>query len=292
MNITSRLIGRAEATALSGQVVGHWFNIRLCPDLATGELLNVGVGFIGPDGQLVTKLLDRFEGFQYLYRGRLAADDISFMMRTIRASLPRQLAPQQLPVTASPHVAYSDLKFASGDDAQSIVDGLYHETVTLARAGKLADGSKRVEPAVGTAAARKLVFAELRRLDHWADRFIFEEAEWLIQEEGGRRALDMPIRAADFFGNIISAGYRDKQTLELNLLKAEVDMSTAKRLFPRNRGGLFILRPEDRTLPERQQQDIDNVLDMVEWRSRLEKVHFILEREPKELAEQILAWAD
>ena len=27
-------------------VKGHWFNIRVCPDLALGELLNVGVGYV------------------------------------------------------------------------------------------------------------------------------------------------------------------------------------------------------------------------------------------------------
>ena len=49
-----------EKAAPKAGIRGTWFTARWQPDIATGEALNRGVGFVSSDGDLTLKLLNEF----------------------------------------------------------------------------------------------------------------------------------------------------------------------------------------------------------------------------------------
>ncbi|WP_439836022.1 hypothetical protein [Aeromonas caviae] len=66
MNNLEKLLGQSTDRNL---VKGEWFNIRWTPDLATGEKLNIGVGFV-EQGRVHSRLLSYFERVKCLYGER------------------------------------------------------------------------------------------------------------------------------------------------------------------------------------------------------------------------------
>ena len=291
MNNLTGLLAKAKQNPGCAPVRGHWFNIRLCPDLAAGELLNIGVGFVGVDGALSVRLLEKLDGLNCLYRGRLLAEDVAFLMRTLRTSLPKSASARELPSLPSPNLVYSTPQYVAGVSVDDILSELFEETVSLAKAGRLAE-SEAQKPSVDTKAARKLVFDQLKKRDAWADRYLAPEWDWVVEESGVQHVLDMPLRGVGRFGSVVSAGYRQFSTIELGLLRAESDLSVAQRLYPDERAGLFLLRPLDMGLFEFHNQQVDRLIDLLEWKARVRRIHLSVGREPEELANLILDWTD
>lgn len=278
------------------EVRGMWFNIRVVPDLATGETLNIGVGFVGQDSQLQCQWLDRFEAFDCLYRNRLSAENVRLLVQIVRASMPKELPGGQLPLLPSPHVVFSPLKFTSGESAEAILEDLFHETVTMAHVAPAKEEVEEKPDSMNTATVRKRVFDALFQLDPMAMRIVAETPEWpvpLTTEDGRPRILDMPLRGPHRFGNVVSAWHRSKPSLELNMLRAEVDLDLAMRLYPQDLGGLFIMRPPSPQwgFREEHHRQIDNIIDDLNWRMQIHHLRFEVEDSDLRLAEHILEWA-
>ena len=76
-------------------IKGRWFPIRLSPDLATGELLNIGIGFIDSNNQLHTKILSSTTPFRKLY-GSAGASNFGFLLALLREHFARIDSADQL----------------------------------------------------------------------------------------------------------------------------------------------------------------------------------------------------
>lgn len=291
-----KLRKRAKDNSLPTQpeVHGKWFNIRVMPDLATGELLNIGVAFSSADHRLVFKMLDRFEAFSCLYHNRVTTETLRFLVQTVESSLPEQLSPGDLPLIPSPHIRFSDPKFISGHDPVEILDDLYQETVTLAHAGQEKTGEPEKSASLNTASVRKQVFAAIARLDPLSN-IVAEDPQWPlpIKEDGKLRVLDMPLRSVHRFGTVLSAFYQSEHIFKFHLWKAGLDLATAFRLYPGDHGGLFILQPS-RSEPGYTKKDRERIRNNIaELACRMPQDEFRLTTSDSDdtLAEQILDWA-
>ena len=125
----SSIIDRMQSVASSPPfpaVTGRWFNIRICPDLALGELLNVGIGFTASDSEEThIRLVDQFDRFRLRY-GREFEEELRMMLRVLRST---GLQDNRNP--PFPNVRFSELKFAAGNSLEEILDRLFRATVPV-----------------------------------------------------------------------------------------------------------------------------------------------------------------
>lgn len=285
MNTYSRLLDQI-APAAKPAVRAHWRNLRFMPDAATGELLNLGVVLYTDDGAAHLRTIEDFRRLRCLYRERLDTEQLRFLLR----ALPTDCDPETLP---SPQLTLSPPKLAAGASVESLLDTLFTQTVTLAGAIDEHDVLDDDPDTLSTEQARRQVYDAMKRRDPWAVRLIAEDPTWCVAEDDTAHTLDMPLRAAGRYGSILSAWYRGRSTLELHLLRGTLDLGTAARLHPKDRGGLFILRPptEASGFTETHQRQIDNVIDMMAWRLRLQSTQLDVADKAEQLAEHVLAWA-
>ena len=287
-SITDRLLSVAS-TPPAPAVTGHWFNIRLCPDLALGELLNVGVGYVDSASEKIyTRLVDRFDRFRSLY-GEGFEDEMRTMLRILESTLGTKA--KQPPI---PNLRFSELKFAAGNSVEDILDRLYQATVVTSSPSAPGETQSR-ESSAGNEAVRKFVFDELKRIAGLsADRIISSQPMYTVTENGRAYALDIPLRGARHLGSVVSARYKTIQPVEANLLRATVDLETASRVFKQDQLGLFVVRPAPDPIayPQERLTQIDNIIDQIGWKLHKQGVYVGVDDAPAALAEEIAEWAD
>jgi len=290
MNIHARLRNKATSPPVAQGVNGQWFNIRLTPDLAAGERLNIGVGLIDEFGSIQTKMLNNFERLRCLYADRIDTSDLEFLSNVLENYWRNDGRPATSPIA---NITFSELKYASGSDVSVILEDLYRETVALEPSPVAEKPSSSPSETIDDKKARELVFSAMCQKAPFARAKILpDNPQWQI-EPG--KTLDMPIRGYRRFATLISAWYKSRETLEIHQLRAYANLDTAARTHPNDRGALFILRPPvgARGYDESQQQQIDNVIDMVGWRlKKNSNLNIEVGDSAETLSEQILAWSD
>lgn len=267
------------------RIEGRWRNIRLKPDLATGEVLNVGVVVELPDGQIKYKLLEDAKRLACLY-GDEVEDPTRFLLSCLRKSLASgNMEPP------SPNIVFSDAKPVKGVDDDDVLAVLFDETVTLAR-----QTSKQEEIAfasMDTKKVRKLVFDAIKlKTGTDADRII-GQSETLSTRDGDKtRYLDIPLQGNFALGSVISGWYKSSISVERNLLRADVELSAARRLFNKDKIGLFLLRPGDGQIPQPAMAKLDNLIDTLDWRIRSQGLTLGVREDADALADDIAEWAE
>lgn len=105
-------------------VTGRWFNIRVCPDLALGELLNVGVGFVdSSSGETYVRVAHRLDRVRLLY-GKEFEEELRRMLRVIENT-----GLQHTTESPFPNIRVSEQKFAAGTSFEEILGRLFDLTV-------------------------------------------------------------------------------------------------------------------------------------------------------------------
>jgi len=270
-------------------VTGEWFKICLSPNVASGERLNIGVAFVEEARQTVhARLIEELDKLGPLY-GEGFEDQVLFLAKTVRHTLSRcDFEPP------SPNITYSERKFAAGESPQEIVERIFSAVVSLFSPAEPQPARLARATSFTNDQVRKHVFEAMkRRAGLAADRIIAEDPVYLVKEQGKTYAFDLPLRMPDRLGTIVSAGYRTPVPLENNLLRASLDLETAKEIFRRDRLGFFVLRPGADSVdfgPEHLLQ-IDNVIDVVGWKLHKQGVHIGVEDSHERLADEVLAWA-
>lgn len=280
---------RAHADAAATITRGQWQQIRLIPDPATGEILNVGVLYRADDGTSPhLRLLEDFTRLRCLYGERLDPEHLRFLFRVARSAWGQTDAPQ----SPSPQLILSAPRYAAGENPEQVVDELYADTVSLEPSPAIDTDEDRPD-LVDTTKARRLIFDAMKLRSPFSAHLIADSPEWALSDDDSLQVLDMPLRASDRFGTVLSAWYLSRSSLELNMLRGVIDLDTALRLYPKDVGGLFIYRPppEQRGFGAAKQQQIDNVIDMIAWRLRGPRMRLEVEDAPERLAEHVLDWA-
>jgi hypothetical protein len=266
------------------RVSGQWFNIRYCPDLAGGELLNIGVGYVDAKrNEVHARLIENLEAFRAVF-GESFEQEVRFVVDVVKSALARQ---QLAPPMKS--VVFSDRRFAAGESEQELIDRLYEATVSFHEA-RLATPIKR-DAAQNNATVRKAVFDAIRlKADLRADRIIASEPIFIARDGERTYPLDIPIRSDRLLGALVSGAYRSKQPLENNLLRATLDLETAAIIFKQDRLGFFVMRAVD-AMDAAFTRIVDDVIDTIAWKLVKQGVHVGVEETPERLADDILGWS-
>ncbi|MGX2088595.1 hypothetical protein [Xanthomonas axonopodis] len=221
-------------TRRTQSVKGRWQSVRWIPNLATGEMLNIGVRFEEDNGLAHIRMLNDFDRIKCLYDEALASEArflISVVMDPIHlgSSLP------------TPNVFLSEKKYASGPSASSVIEDLYLHVVPLARPHPK-KRKERILVSNQTHEVRKIVFDEMRRISGLsADRIISSEKTLYVREGDDTHYLDIPLQTQRALGTIISTQSAPSNA-ELQLLRADSDLQIARRLYTRDKLLMYVVR--------------------------------------------------
>jgi hypothetical protein len=269
-------------------VVGEWFNIRWMPDVAAGEIINIGVGF-SSSGRVYTKLLDYFERVKCLY-GEAGAFHASFIIDVIVESTRKNQF--EAPI---PQVIYDHKGFAQGVSVDVVLKTLFDQTVTLAK--KVTGPKKRTS--YPTVSIDQLYVKLVDYLKPAAGlgfgNFVPEQPSLQVQDNTGFHELYIPFRDGEkLLGGLASAAYAEIRTIELNLLKAGRDVETAMKLGRGTKPAVFVLKPGEELgkagteLASR----VDEKLDKFDWYMSKQGIKVNSHVTVSGLGEEIYDWAD
>ncbi len=269
-------------------VTGKWFPIRIKPNLATGELLNVGVGLtIGRKTHV--KLLQTAEPFKQLY-GKAGSDNFTLLLEMIDWHFAHQKPKSKTP---SPHIVFGNPAAAAGDSVAEILNRLYQQMVSLRL---IADKSKSNRANYNTDSIRTLVRKELNSINsdfvgsYWfnhpvympGDERISANLQVFIPNEMSREAL---------FASIISVDYADKNMINSQFSTSFYDLATADSALKKGRGRLLIYRPEN--APEDIADMTDNAIDRAYYNLKKHTPNTTLGtfNAPKDIANEVISLA-
>jgi hypothetical protein len=260
---------------------GRAFNIRVIPDLFTGEMLNVGVVVIDAAGDRLVRVIEEPGRLECLY-GK-AADNIVFLAKMAAdAALAGQAPP-------SPNLVFAEPTPFWNMKAQAALESLFNDQVTVAI--PLRQDDEPIE-APNTEALRARVYDFIRQkgAPMVVDRLIPQSPMAVVNTSRGPKSVRIPLQAETAIGGLESAGY-SPQTVRIHLLDALIDLEFAADAWQVHRTGLFIARPALPKKHEAKLRQIDNAIDYVVSRApRTCRVE--VEDDPEVLAEEILDWAE
>lgn len=246
-----------------------WAVIRIMPDLASGELLNVGIAVLYRR-KVHVRLLPNAAPFEALY-GSNGRENFSFLLNLIGKHLQSR---NDLSARISPQVKIGKPQFAAGDNVKEILDRIYASMVPLDLMCRKKSEDQRRN--ISTERLRHKVFMSFREADtKFTDRVWHDEKNpIIIPTDSGRTAAlphlqlwtepDIaggPIRFASF----VSTDYQKSMPADLHLLlaKQDIELASNSRNKEEKGAGLFVYRPDD--MPAEISSNIDNTIDHTHW---------------------------
>lgn len=253
--------------SIKPKISAKWFVIRISPDLATGELLNIGVGIVYRK-KLFTKIIPNTIPLETLY-GKSSKENFSFLLHLLNLSSESLKALQSI----SPHFSFSPLKFVSGDSTEEILNRLYRNMVTL----NLIEAPEKQHNKLNlsTEDVRKKIFNAIKSKDKNLAERVWRDGKNPIKippnlgEEITLNNLQIwstPNIAQQHtkFGAIVSTDYIQPHYSEFYLLQATQDIQLASAsINNKKEAGLFIYRPD--SLPNNTRENVDNIIDRAHW---------------------------
>jgi len=273
---------------------GAWTTVELQPDVFVPQRFTIGVVVQTPGDRLHFKLLDDFKKFECLYHEHFPQKSVRELLAYAEEAL-RHAVQARTPI---PEVRFdthclmlAQPSFTSGEDRESTVERLFHEVVVMAPSAK-----KKVNDfeSIDTPRARALVNAELKRIAGMDfEKFVVAEKQGLLLDDpdGHKHWLDLNLLTTKSCGSVTSAAYKSAQTVEMNLLKASLDLTTYRRVRDFDSIGLFLLLPNADNIDPKEYKRIEEVIDQHEW--KLERDGFRVTSMPDTtlLAQEIYDWA-
>jgi hypothetical protein len=287
MNTVADRLRRLSQSKIHPQVQGHWMSVSYCPSLLAGESINIGVAFVDSITKTpAAKFLEDLDRISVIFGDHLEAE-IRFAIQSLTDSLAqgRLEAPSE-------NLRLSTPRFASGESADAILEDLCGSVVRLLSFAK-SPNSPRINRS--NEKIRKQVFDSIRSQSGIAaERIIAVTKDYIVRENDREYSLDIPLRGEHHLGSVVSAAYASRQPLENNLFRASLDLETASRIFQRNKLGLFVLRPssDDPLFVGKKLVEIDNVIDMLEWKLLKQGFTVGVEDDIQRLASRVIDWGE
>ncbi|WP_035482077.1 hypothetical protein [Gallaecimonas xiamenensis] len=240
MSVHSKILESIPSSGEEALVDGKWRPISLCFDEIAREYLNVGVIF-EHGGKVDVRMLDSFERIKCLYDKTVDIDSLSYYLHDIEDSIVRFNG--ELPDTLSDTIRLGQPLYASGRDADSVIDSFFYDVVTLGRINsKSRDASFRYR---STQKLRTLMFELIKDgMGLSASRIIQEKKFNLRIKDSGFIEIDIPLMSGKAAGSIVSAWYKSPMVVENNLLQASSDLFLLKSNSDIGKVSLSILVPD------------------------------------------------
>ena len=272
MNISDRLellIKEKKRDIVENSVRGSWLNIRICPDLLAGEILNIGVAFLDRNGKAHVKLLDDASPLEHIFGKKINREIINLIFYELSEKISENGANLDVIKKISPNVFLSEKNYAAGASVDSILDSFFNQTVFLNKlkySEKMQKKEERISGMTNISLKKNLV-AWVESKDSSLAREIFPSNPKfrikLNDAQQSLRGIDLPIRnPGKLAGGIVSAN-GSFRVAELRLLQSAMHMQAAKNHLTHEKIGMFILRPEHKKIED--QNKLDDIIDESVW---------------------------
>lgn len=273
---------------------GWWSCIEFQPSLLSPQRFPIGVVVQAEGERIYFKLLEDFKKFDCVYPEGFLHSSANALMAYAYEELQTAIkakTPLDHLLFDSHVLSLSRPAHTSGMDREVTVERLFNDVVAMAPSN--AKKGREFE-SIDTAGARKLVNEQLKLIAQ-ADfeRFVRVDQPGLLIRGTGQdnHYLDVNLLTAERCGTVISAVYKSYQSVEMNLLKASVDLNTCRSVKNLGSAGLFLLTPNPQLMDLREFRRIEKVVDDYEWKLERDGFRVVSLEEPAELAREIYDWA-
>ncbi|GJI91275.1 hypothetical protein [Duganella hordei] len=289
--------GHLDAVTVSvpaSAFLGHWSTLELQPDLFAPQRFTVGVVVQASQQRLHYHLLSDFKKFECIYSGqlpkKLVADMLGHAEEVLRQAAQRGVLLEEVDF-GSANLQLSIPVHTSGVSAESIIERLYHDVVVLEPG--TSSGRIRQFESLDTPSVRHLVNQALKSIAGSDFERIVLDAKGGVPVPDGDRThfLDVNIKTDTACGSVISAVYKTVDRVEMNLLRANLDLTTFARLKHMDDKGVFLMLPERAKLERSEWDRIENVVGEQSWKLAQDGFRVVSGDTPDGLAKEIYDWA-
>lgn len=253
-------------------VTGRWHNLQIRPDLASSEVLNVGVAFVDDGDRVHLRMARDLSRLSCLYDDRVDVHSFEQLSTLIEEAFNGANLSDFRLSDLSAHTSLSEGRYASGSSIGEILAAFYDATVPIGRKpeGNRSARQPRARTISTQTAQQSVIERLLQRMGQRAVPYI-ARGPWLLREPGGEEhRLDLPIRAPGrLSASVISLWTKDEYRRRFHLAQAGLDLGTVQAQSPRERLGLFVMRPmEEEGYSQEELNEIDNEIDEASWQLR------------------------
>lgn len=273
--------------------VGKWTSVEFQPDLFAPQRFTVGIVAQMPGDRIHYNLLSDFRKFDCIYGARLSKKLIVGLMSQAEEVL-RNAAQLRMDMDdidfGSPNVYLASPLHSSGQSVEIIINRLYQDTVVLEPSL-----TKRINQfeTLDTSTVRQLVNQELKRIaGSDFERIVLDsKGGVIIPDQNRSHYLDINLRTTQACGSVVSAVYKSVQSVEMNLLRANLDLSAFAKLKQVRDKAVFLMLPERQNLETSEWERIENVVGEHSWKLERDGFRVVGLDEPVALAQEIYDWA-
>lgn len=273
--------------------VGQWATLELQPDLFAPQCFSVGVVVQAPNNRLHYHLLGDFKKFECIYGDLLPKKVISEMLahaeEVLRLAVQKRQALGEVDF-GSVNLRLSTPAHTSGESAEVIIERIYKDVVVVEPG--LGMRVRHFE-AIDTMSVRQMVNQALKSIAGSDFERIVIDSKGGVMVPGVDRShyLDVNLKTRAACGSVISAVYKTVQITEMNLLRANLDLTTFAKLRNLNEKGVFLMLP-DRSQLERNEWDrIENIVGDHSWKLEQDGFRVVSLDSAIDLAKEIYDWA-
>lgn len=262
---------------------GEWSLIQWNPDIATEELLNIGVA-LSINGEMNFKMLDHYERLSCLF------DDsaVQHLKDVIEMALP---AFKNDCKNFSDQIKWVEKGLAKGKSEQEILERLYERVITLGRECN----RKIVRTEFKTVQSDALI---KRLTKNYKEKF--KNDSLLAGVIPNEKYLDfnndrllVPLRGERGYGSIVSTVTTSLDRINTNYLTNANDLKTAA-IFHDKKPTFFILSPSDQELnklDDEKSRQIDSLIESLNRKQEQQGIKIECESSEDILIDKMEKWA-
>lgn len=238
MNILNSYID----TKTSNNVSGQWSVARWTPDIATGETLNIGVMFLGSNGDTSFRMLNDYERLSCLFDSKSAE---------FHAELACKVATEFFSGTpefagnVSPNLQIECRGFAQGTSSEEIVERLYSSVVTLGKPCQKKVRKERFSSIALDSAYNSIKLNLKKSLDLNYESHVPKNPYHEISDSFGKEKIYLPFtrNRNQSSASLATAAYADPWRVKSYLYEGFRNVETALKKSIIEDGALFIVLP-------------------------------------------------
>jgi len=281
------------STIRPSSFVGQWSTLELQPDLFAPQCFSVGVIVQAPQQRLHYHLLSDFKKFECIYSKQFPKKALVEMFTHAEEVL-RQAAQARIALEkvdfGSPNLRLSAPAHTSGETSDSIIERIYRDVVVLEPG--LSTRVRQFD-SLDTPSVRDLVNQALKSIaGSDFERIVLDAKKGVLIPDGIRtHYLDVNLKTSGACGSVISAVYKTTSTVEMNLLRANLDLTTFSKLQRIKNKGVFLMLPERTQLAPAEWERIENVVGEQSWKLEKDGFRVVSLDSADGLAKEIYDWA-
>lgn len=284
---------RASTEISPVEYEGIWSTLELQPDLFVPQHFTVGVVIQADNDRLHYHLLSEFKKFECLYSNQFPKKMVAEMMSHAEEIL-RQAARNKTPINrvnfGSANLFFSQPHHTSGTSFEAVLGRLYNDVVVLEPSN-----TKKIRQfeTLDTPAVRELVNQALKKIASFDyEKIVLDTKDGVLVKDRDRsHHLDINLKTRSACGSVVSAVYKTVPSIEMNLLRANLDLSTYAKIQDIREKGVFLMLPDRSSLDHVEWERVENVVGEHSWKLEQDGFRVVGMDTADAIASEIYEWA-